>query len=198
MRRLARPFVITLAGTALACSDVDSAPGSTADAADGATSLPDASGEDVTAPTGCAADYDWGCPAWGEIGDECPHTFACSSGTEELRFVCAPSGFWEISPTACALPFDFCESDWVRQPICSGGAWRQTNIPAGVNPPPPPPCSMPRPANHATCDYPKSCGYFCDDATTWTVATCSAEAASPTNFWWTLDPSCPADGGDGG
>lgn len=141
-----------------------------------------ASGNPITCPPTSPSGYD---PC--EVSDAvCSYDVACQSGQVGLSFTCA-SGYWEILPSPCALPYDSCPG---TEYYCDVSWW----MPTGTNPPSPcpqapPPVGEPCMAGKMGAVW-EHCGYRCelgDPGAEWTVATCTSDVGSG---FWAYDGVC--------
>jgi hypothetical protein len=129
------------------------------------------------------------CPAAAAAPSGCEYTFNCQNGSAvPFRFSCAPGAAWKIESTPCSQPYDFCsypQSD--ARVRCVDGYW---SLVGGSDPPAP--CPPARPSTGDACfrdpaAEQATCGYWCNDGKTWTVAVCVASGDGK----WKLDNACP-------
>ncbi len=122
-------------------------------------------------------------------GTQCAYSVDCESGSQSLSYTCSAQGTWQLDRTACSHSFDSCQSVYVQ---CLDGTWSAWGESGGSNPPPP--CPAERPDAGSTCadiltfGGAPTCGYYCDDGQTWTVASCSLDP----EYLWGLDGACEA------
>ncbi|MEZ4376634.1 MAG: hypothetical protein R3B07_37870 [Polyangiaceae bacterium] len=119
-------------------------------------------------------------------GTLCDYAVDCESGSQRLTYACGANGSWGLVPSACSNAWDSCLSVYVQ---CRGGTWIAWDEWGGSNPPPP--CPTERPEVGSSCAEIQTiggvptCGYYCDDGQTWTVAGCTLDELK-----WELDGSC--------
>ncbi|MEZ4372205.1 MAG: hypothetical protein R3B07_15345 [Polyangiaceae bacterium] len=116
------------------------------------------------------------CPA-GVNPDGCTYSAPCNSGeVHSFHFQCDDQDQWVMTPQACEYPSDRCGDLTVS---CGDGYWRfwgTVNLVAA--------CPESRPAEGDPCTpNDADCGYFCDDASTWTVLYCDGSN-------WVGDGAC--------
>lgn len=135
-----------------------------------------------------AQDNAAGCPAHPSDectnpGGTCTYSAACQSQTQSVRFDCVGNRLMHSFP--CELAHDFCPALAIN---CERPCGRDS-FPAC--------CRWDRPAEGEGCVMPwgpYSCGYWCDDDVTWTVATCdlvrSSDGTSDGRAAWAYDDAC--------
>lgn len=119
-------------------------------------------------------------------GTQCEYSVECESGQQPLGYTCSAQGLWALDHTACSKPWDSCLTQYVQ---CRNGEWYAWGESPNSNPPPP--CPAERPEAESSCAEIQTiggvptCGYYCDDGQTWTVAGCTLD-----ELQWELDGSC--------
>jgi hypothetical protein len=119
-------------------------------------------------------------------GETCTYVEHCQSGGVRFEYVC--DGYFQLVPSDCAKPHDFCAGTGLWCP--EGGPWME--LYAGTNPPAP--CPAERPVDGSSCvtgvfgGVMSPCGYPCGSNATWSIATCSPTDAG--NGVWQTDGAC--------
>ena len=120
----------------------------------------------------------------------CTYTLECASGPHDFTFACMGRN-WFVEPSPCERPSEFCTGG-EKQVRCDEGPEGELvwgTFFSGYDGPAPCPTETPHDGDPCT-DYlfaQLSCGYFCDDGTTWTTGYCDNGATEST---WVFDGAC--------
>jgi hypothetical protein len=147
-------------------------------------------------PTSCPTEPPRGtdpCPQ-GVKENGCRYRIPCQSGSVDFVLTCAESGgtYWTVSaPSQCELDYDSCPGTDVQ--CVSDRRWRMIG---GILSPPDCPDARPRPGTSCSgsVDGAPRCGYRCESATGWTIASCIPVSGGQSSLWtgtWLLDGGCP-------
>jgi hypothetical protein len=127
----------------------------------------------------------------------CTYTLDCASGPRDFTFACTPAHWtWFVEQSPCEHQWEFCTGgeQQVRCDESGEGSLMWGAYFTGFDGPAPCPTETPHHGDPCA-DYlygQLSCGYFCDDGTTWTVGYCEYDATTDQadDQTWLFDGAC--------